>query len=202
VEVPFVVEPGQAVPLGDLERAAGVQEVLNGDRRVVAEDLEKPAVLLPESAGTDAVDQLEHAAHGGLDPDRDAEDRLGMEARRFIRRVEVRVVHHVLGHVSDAGRIDVAGDPDPRVDPPGETRIAVRSERGDENEVVFEPVFVVLGARVVQKDGAGGRRNELVRLLEDLAQETIDLDLTRVGVVRLMPLEKVFESPIVECIDG
>ena len=77
----------------------------------------------------------------------------------------------------------------------------MRAEGRDEDELVLEPVVGVLGHRVVEQDRAGLRGDELVGLLEDLAQETVDLDLARVGVVGLVPLEEVLEPAVFESED-
>jgi hypothetical protein len=38
--------------------------------------------------------------------------------------------------------------------------------------------------------------------LENLAEECVDLDLPRIGVVRLVTLQEVFETAVFECLNG
>ena len=112
--------------------------------------------------------------------------------------IEERIVDDVVGHVGDARGVDVADDPDARVHALAQPRLAVGAVGRDEDELVLEPVVRVLGHRIVQEDRPGLGRNELVGLLEDLAQEPVDLDLAGVGVIGLVPLEKVLESTVFE----
>ena len=92
----------------------------------------------------------------------------------------------------------MADDADPGVHPLAQPRLAVGAVGRDEDELVLEPVVGVLGHRVVEEDRPRLGRNEFVGLLEDLAQEPVDLDLSGVRVVSLVPFEKVLESTILE----
>ncbi len=82
-----------------------------------------------------------------------------------------------------------------------QARLRARSVGRDEDEVVLHAVVGVLRDRVVEQDRTGLGRHEFVRLLEDLPEEAVDLDLAGVGVVRLVSLEEVLEPPVVERVD-
>ena len=95
----------------------------------------------------------------------------------------------------------MADDSDPGVHPLVQPRLRARAVGRDENEIVLHPVVGVLRDRIVQENRARLGGDEFVRLLQDLPEEPIDVDLAGVGVVRLVSLEKVLEPAVVEGVD-
>src|SRR5207253_1616938 len=193
VEPAVVVEPRQIVLLRQLVGALGIERVLQREGGVAGEDLQQGHVAAREDLAIEPVDQLQHAADVLADVDRHADDRVGLVPDLLVDvRIEELVLLHVRGEVRRTGLIDLPDDPVLGRKPLPDQLTAGIAEGGDEDELVLAPLRE-LAKRVVEEDGARLGRDELVRFLENLAQDEIEVDFAFEREAGLLALEEPFE---------
>src|SRR4051794_1603881 len=177
VEPAVVVETSQIIFLGQLVGAFRVERVLQREGRVAGEDLQQRLVALGEDAAVEPVDQLEHAADGLADVDRNADDRVGFVAELLVEvSVEEVVLFHVRGNVRRAGLVDLPHDAEFRGEALADQIPAGVAERGDEDQLVLA-THGYFAEGIVEEDRARFGWDEFVRLLQDLAEYEVEIDV-------------------------
>src|SRR3954447_22376123 len=107
-------------------------------------------------------------------------------------RVEEIVFLHVGGNVRRAGLVDLPDDSEFGGEPLADQIAAGVAEGGNEDQLVLA-ANGHFAEGVVEQDRSRFRRHELVRLLQDLAEDEVEVDVALERKPRFLPLQKTFQ---------
>jgi hypothetical protein len=193
MEEAIVAEAREVVAAGGLAGPLGIQEGLHREGGVRGEDLEKVLVAAVERTLLQAVHQLEHPAHGGLEADRDRQETPGAEGQGLVEVLEeVGIVAGLGDEMRLAGAVDVADHPEVGGDAGTQKGPACRAECGDEVERVVGGVGGPLEG-VVEEHRARLRGDERVGAAQHLADEATGVGRLGDAAVQPVALEEWLE---------
>ena len=193
VEPAIVEQTGQVIFARQLVSAFAVERVLQRERRVTGEDLQQRFVAVDEWFAVETIDQLQHATDMLADVDGHADDRVGLVSQALIEfGVEEDVALYIRGDVRRPRLVDLTGDSMLRGETLADEIAPGIAECGDEHQLILV-TRCHFAERIVQQNRARFRRNELIRLLENLPQHQIEIDVALEGQTALVPLEKALE---------